>query len=738
MLSLGQPWQKVVSLLSQVCLRMPRFASCFLLLSCATPFAQTVRIDTTSPVNTINPRNSVGAGVDRIPVDAIDHDLTKAALAPVLESGWQPVTYRQNTDLAVEAWHWNPEGAWSDPSGNGYFTGSTTSSGFIRHSFGYALPHRGVTRNDGTGNIGFSRITDGDESTYWKSNPYLTSRFTGEDDALHPQWVILDLSREERVDTLRISWAEPYATDYVLQYWTGADPIHFPTRGTWVAFQHGVVTAAHGGSATHTLSDLPVRLRYLRIWMTKSSNTCDTHGSGDPRNCAGYAIKELYLGTASKDGVFHDLLRHTPDQEQTATLCSSIDPWHTPDSAVNRNEAQVGFDLFFQSGVTRGLPAMMPVALLYETPDDAAAEIRYLENHKYPLSYVEIGEEADGQYAQPEDYATLYLQFVTAIRKVDPTLKVGGPSFQGVNEDIEVWPDAAGRTSWLGRFLLYLRQHNRMQDLQFFSFEHYPYEPCHISWASLYDEPELIHHIVDVWHADGLPLSTPFFITESNLSSSTSETYEDIFAGLWLADYIGSFLSSGGSGVYFFHYLPLQLEHGCNESPGTFGMFTVHPDFSINQPLSQFFVSQLINRQWLQADGDNQIFPAASDLTDGAGHTLVTAYALKRPDGQWSLMLINKDQENNHHIRVEFAGKDGAPTQFNGSVEESVFGRAQYQWQPIQQDFNAHLPEALNKPVLLYHGGKASPDGPILQKQISDTSDVELPAASVVVLRGKL
>src|SRR5580693_3247020 len=141
------------------------------------PAAQTVRVDTSSPVNAIDPRQSVGAGVDRIPVAAIDHDLTKEALAPVFESGWQPMTYRQNTDLVIEAWHWNPEGTWSDKAGQGYFVGSATSTGFIRHSFGYALPHRGTTRNDGTGNAGFSRITDGDESTYWKSNPYLTSRF---------------------------------------------------------------------------------------------------------------------------------------------------------------------------------------------------------------------------------------------------------------------------------------------------------------------------------------------------------------------------------------------------------------------------------------------------------------------------------------------------------------------------------------------------------------------------------
>ncbi len=56
------------------------------LLLCALPLlAQTVRIDTAKPSNAINPRDSVGAGVDRIPVEAIDRDLTKQALQPVLD-----------------------------------------------------------------------------------------------------------------------------------------------------------------------------------------------------------------------------------------------------------------------------------------------------------------------------------------------------------------------------------------------------------------------------------------------------------------------------------------------------------------------------------------------------------------------------------------------------------------------------------------------------------------------------
>jgi hypothetical protein len=47
----------------------------------------------------------------------------------------------------------------------------------------------------------------------------------------------------------------------------------------------------------------------------------------------------------------------------------------------------------------------------------------------------------------PEDYAALYLQWATAIHRVDRKLKLGGPVFEGVTEDIKVWPDAQGRNS---------------------------------------------------------------------------------------------------------------------------------------------------------------------------------------------------------------------------------------------------------------------------------------------------
>src|SRR5499425_3196827 len=140
-------------------------------------FAQTIRVDATAghSTNSFKPTEALGAGVDRIPLAATDKIFTEPVLKQILSTGWQTVSYRQNTELYVEAWHWNPKGTWSEPGQRGYFVGDEKPTEFIRHSFGYPLPHAGFSRPDGHG---YSRLTDGDTSTYWKSNPYLTRAYT--------------------------------------------------------------------------------------------------------------------------------------------------------------------------------------------------------------------------------------------------------------------------------------------------------------------------------------------------------------------------------------------------------------------------------------------------------------------------------------------------------------------------------------------------------------------------------
>jgi hypothetical protein len=374
------------------------------------------------------------------------------------------------------------------------------------------------------------------------------------------------------------------------------------------------------------------------------------------------------------------------------------------------------------NGYTRGLPTMIPIALIYSTPEDAVNELAYLKKRGYPISHVEMGEEPDGHFMNPEDYATLYVQFAAALHQADPQLKLGGPIFTGVNKDIETWPNAAGQTSWTGRFINYLRSHNAIGELAFFSFEHYPFEPGKIQWSNLYDEPKLVSGIMKIWREDGVPENVPLLITECNLSWVDSEAFPDIFGGLWLADYIGSFLSGGGAAVYTFHYMPAPIGHGINGSRGTFAMFSADRDLKIQQPLSQYFASQLITLEWVQpGSGEHKLFNAASDITDGAGNTLVTVYAVERPDGNWSLLIINKDQENPHSVKIAFDDSTHRPPgSFSGPVNAKIFGKAQYQWHPATLT--------------------ADPDGPIASSVISAAPDTQfdLPPASITVLGGKV
>jgi hypothetical protein len=693
--------------------------------------AQAVRVDATPShvVNKFSPLYALGSTVDRVPSNATDMFFRPDQIKQILSAGWGVISYRQNTDLFVQAWHWNPKGTWSDRSGKGYFVGdSTPAKKMIRHSYGYSLPHRGFTRNGGTEFDGFSRLDDGDVNTYWKSNPYLTKTFTGEDDSLHPQWVVIGFDQKQDVNAIRIAWAEPYARTYEVQYWVGdGDAMDEQDKGKWKTFPSGDVTDGKGGTPTLRLASSPVSTKFVRLLMTQSANSCDTHGSSDRRNCVGYAIRELYLGTIDGKDEFTDLLHHSPDQKQTLTLCSSVDPWHQPSDlylAPDRMESgdQPGFDLFFTSGITRGLPAIVPIALLYSTPEDAAAQMTYIKKRGYPVSYIEMGEEADGQYMLPEDYATLYLQFATALHRVDPSFKLGGPSFEGVTEDIKAWPDAQGRTSWFSRFLDYLKAHGRMQDLAFMSFEHYPYDGCETPWKNLYQEPELLTHIMQVWRDDGLPPGIPLLDTETN--DHGGEAAVDIFGALWLADSFGGFLTAGGQSTHYYHDLPYSPPHpACANSWGTYHMFMVDEHYKIQQKTSQFYGAQLITQEWAEPkDAEHRLFRAVSDVMDTEGHVLVTAYALDRPDGQWSLMLINKDYDLPHQVRVVFHdAESNREDAFSGPVTVITFGKAQYQWHPDRKK------------------GHADPDSPPVKSILTggENTMYTLPAASLTILRGK-
>jgi hypothetical protein len=684
----------------------------------AGPYAITVDANPAHALNTFTPNTAFGAGVDGVPSRTVREIYTPSNVQQMLGAGLGTVSYRLYTELSVQDWHWNPAGTFSAGS-SGYWTSSDVPGKQTIDTYGYRLPRRGFTHDQGNDDD-YSRLDDGDLGAFWKSNPYLTQAYTGDSDQLHPQWVLFDLKKKSAVNAAKIWWGDPYAVQYAVQYWTGDDPIWNPAHGAWVTFPDGAVSHGSGGVVTLSLGEPPKPVRYLRVVMTASSGTCSTQGSNDPRDCVGYAIAEAGFGTMDH-GDFKDLVAHRPDRKQTVTYASSVDPWHSGQDRV-RDQEQPGLDIVFQSGVTRGLPAMVPIPMMYSTPDNAAAELRYLKARGYPVSRVEMGEEPDGQFVTPEDYAALYIQFAAALRAVDSSVQLGGPVFEDNSRDLKAWAlQKHGETSWTKRFVAYLTAHGAMNDLNFFSFEHYPFGTCgnKADEENLLREPDLISRIISIWRGDGLPSGLPMFVTETNYSQNETDAAQEVTGALWYAEMMGSALSSGANGAFFYEYEPIPLSRSdpCR-GWGTYGVLQGDRNYSAQAPLSQFFTAQMLTQSWsVPGNGHHTLYPA----TIGGGDSWIVAYPLARPDGQWSLLLINRDFKDAHDVNVQFE-TTGGTNWFSGGVVQTQFGPAQYGW--IENGKQSH----------------PSPDGPAATTTVLGGSGVNytLPPESVTVLTGSL
>lgn len=676
---------------------------------------QTIRVDVSHAINSFDPDAALGSSIDVLSHRDIDIVYTPHILQEALSAGWGPITYRNNSELRMAAWHWTENGTWSDAAHqSGYFTGSTELKEPIRYILEYALPHRGFSTSG-------DRPVEGPNLSYWKSNPYLTGKFTGESDALHPQWVVVDLKAAKPVSAVRIEWASPYARSYQVEYWAGkGDALDFDDgpKGEWKTSPAAVVKDAQGGNVVVRIAETPVATRFVRVWMTESSNTCDLHGPDDVRNCVGYAIQAIGAGTVDASGAFVDSAAGATGKSGPSYCTSSIDPWHSAGDANKGGGGQhTGFDLFFSSGIANRLPAMIPVTLLYGTPEDSAAQIAYIEKRGYPIGSIEMGEEPDGKHAMPEDYGALYIQWANALHKVDPKLRLGGPVFEGVTEDITLWPDDGGRKSWMGRFIEYLKSHGHLGDLAFVSFEHYPFDRCGVTWNSLYEEPRLMKHILDVWRADGVPKDVPLMVTESHLAAQLTGPMSTIFAALWLAESTGAFFEGGGAAYYHSPIQPQGIQNSCLGS-ATWSNFVSDRDYNIKGYTSLYWAAHLINREWAQhRSGVHKMFPSTSESKE------VASYALERPDGNWSLMLVNRDQKEAHTVRVAFEdSKSRRAGWFAGPVALVTFGSEQYEWK--NAGANSH----------------ADPDGPPVGATVAGgpQTTFTLPKASVTVLRGKV
>src|SRR5258708_6002322 len=77
---------------------------------------------------TFLPSQAFGGGIDGHEFGEVEQMLSPESVKAMLGAGLKPLSYRLRTELAIEAWHWNPRGSWSDPAQRrGYWTSDTHS-----------------------------------------------------------------------------------------------------------------------------------------------------------------------------------------------------------------------------------------------------------------------------------------------------------------------------------------------------------------------------------------------------------------------------------------------------------------------------------------------------------------------------------------------------------------------------------------------------------------------------------
>jgi hypothetical protein len=195
----------------------------------------------------------------------------------------------------------------------------------------------------------------------------------------------------------------------------------------------------------------------------------------------------------------------------------------------------------------------------------------------------------------------------------------------------------------------------------------------------------------------------------------------DIFSALWLADNIGSFFEEGGALYVHSPIEPSLIERGCqgwaiwaNALWDRSGKIIAYTAF--------YHASRMLNYEWVtHRTGVHHLHSVDGGIEDSAGNALVTSYAVRRPDGHWALLLVNKDRYNAHQVRVAFDNA-GASGHFSGAIRMVTFGSEQYVWHG--EDAGAH----------------ADPNLPPVASSIDASADTvfTLPKCSVTVLRGEV
>ncbi len=592
-------------------------------------------------------------------------------------------------------YHWNGAGTF-DSVGIWHDDAKEVKPGFTVRS-----KWRGTTKDNYDSRLP-SHLTDGDTTSIWWGETL--------QDSILP-WAVLDLGSPQRVDSLEIFWGDRRPQAWRLEAWgAGNWPApHQADPGFWAtAFQMDQRPSAR------TQAAFGVKMaRFYALRPLKASQ--------------GVQVREVRLFSKGKL-----VTANLPDpRAQTKVVAISAHPGND-----GRDPAWIPewtFDRFMDwTGKIPQSQALVCVNFGTGTPQEAADWVRYANVvKKYGVKKWHVGNEMDGNWEEggpvdPAQYAIRFVEFVKAMKAVDPTIEIYGPG----SYSMEFASRSSGRNdglSWMESFLWRIGNLERMDKQQYLDgidFHAYPYwfDSGKPTEEALLRAVDGLGNALDTLkamasrrldHAMSRKISLSEFQATVKVSALTLEEVDGLAMTMMLQDLWSRFPErsvsvmwepSGGE--------PMNPDGSPLESYGSLRIFTPARSglrSDLGEPPTSAFWGHFLTRLWMGPLG-SRVVPQTK-----AGSSRVTVSVHK----DWRSILATNPSNSPETLIVPTAISLGLkPSKTANVAEVLVWGPEHYHWTDRTASARA-IPNL---------GPTASPLG------ITD-SVIAVPARSVVIVR---
>jgi Immunoglobulin domain len=415
---------------------------------------------------------------------------------------------------------------------------------------------------------------------------------------------------------------------------------------------------------------------------------------------AGQAVRKVddrmfALNTAVWDGSFTDA--------QTLAALQAIDvrfmrfpggstsddyDWQTGDAVEEGGSAgSTTFDEFAATALATHAQVVITTNYGTGTPQMAAAWVQYSNVTKgYGFKYWEVGNECYGTWEDdrqavahdPVTYANLAVQYIQAMKAVDPTIKIGvvadasedsynNSSSNGVTRTVTNPVTNKSHSGWTPVMLATMQSQGVLPDFLIFHYYaqnaggendaallQYP-----LSWTSFATTLRSI--LTDYLGTQGAGIE--LLCTENNsVSTNPGKQSTSLVNALFMADSVGSLMQTEFNSLIWWD-LHNSPGNGGNNAASLYG-WREYGDYGIengdatsiqgstinlaqHDPYPTFYVQELLTHF---ARGGDTVVSASTN------NTLLTSYAVARRDGSLSLLVVNKSPTATYTGNIAISG----------------------------------------------------------------------------------